>query len=274
VSFGAAILGLALLIFVHESGHFFAARAVSMRPRKFYLGFPPALIKTTRGGVEYGIGMIPLGGYVKIPGMHRPAPGDLRGTLQPAEAEAQRGGLDALDRALEHGDDAAALAALAQLRPELPGNRMLGEIEDGLAPDAYWRQPAWKRVFVIGAGPVTNIALAVVLFAAFFAAGTPQVSRTVQQVVAGDPAARAGLRAGDQVVRVSGKPVTADTISTAINATRGRPFTIVVERHGAATTIGPLRARDESGTYRVGFEISVVNGRASRSRPPSRALSG
>ena len=42
-----------------------------MNPRKFYLGFPPALVKRTRNGIEYGIGSIPLGGYVKIPGMHR-----------------------------------------------------------------------------------------------------------------------------------------------------------------------------------------------------------
>ena len=44
-----AILGLAFLILVHEAGHFFAALAVGMRPRRFYIGFPPALVKTTRG---------------------------------------------------------------------------------------------------------------------------------------------------------------------------------------------------------------------------------
>ena len=44
-----------------------------MRPRRFYLGFPPALAKVSRNGTEYGVGAIPLGGYVKIPGMHRPA---------------------------------------------------------------------------------------------------------------------------------------------------------------------------------------------------------
>ena len=72
-----SIVGLGLLILVHEAGHFFVARAVGMNPRKFYIGFPPALAKTTRNGIEYGIGTIPLGGYVKIPGMHRPAAGDL-----------------------------------------------------------------------------------------------------------------------------------------------------------------------------------------------------
>src|SRR5579863_387866 len=100
MSIGIAILGLAALILVHEAGHFVAARAVGMRPRKFYLGFPPAIVKTTRGGVEYGIGAIPLGGYVKIPGMHRAAPGDLRSTLRPEEAAELQAPLDALDAAL------------------------------------------------------------------------------------------------------------------------------------------------------------------------------
>jgi regulator of sigma E protease len=57
-----AIVGLASLILIHEAGHFFAAISVGMRPRRFYLGFPPAVARTTRNGIEYGIGMIPLGG--------------------------------------------------------------------------------------------------------------------------------------------------------------------------------------------------------------------
>ena len=47
MSIVVAILGLAFLILIHEAGHFFVARAVGMRPRKFYLGFPPALVKTS-----------------------------------------------------------------------------------------------------------------------------------------------------------------------------------------------------------------------------------
>src|SRR5919109_484817 len=77
MSVAVSIFGLAFLILVHEAGHFFTARAVGMRPRRFYVGFPPALAKTTRNGIEYGLGAIPLGGYVKIPGMHRPAPTDV-----------------------------------------------------------------------------------------------------------------------------------------------------------------------------------------------------
>jgi len=52
----AAIVGLALLVLIHEAGHFFASRAVGMTPRKFYLGFGPPIWKRTRGGVEYGVG--------------------------------------------------------------------------------------------------------------------------------------------------------------------------------------------------------------------------
>src|SRR6184192_4173306 len=82
-----AIVGLGFLVMIHEAGHFFTARAVGMRPRRFYVGFPPALAKTTRNGIEYGIGAIPLGGYVKIPGMHRPAPTDLDHHFGPATQE-------------------------------------------------------------------------------------------------------------------------------------------------------------------------------------------
>src|ERR671922_1863506 len=103
MSLGFAILGLAVLVLVHEAGHFFVARAVGMRPRKFYLGFGPPLVRTNRGGVEYGIAAFPLGGYVKIPGMHRPAPGDLQKTLRPDEQETLREPLEALDAAIERG---------------------------------------------------------------------------------------------------------------------------------------------------------------------------
>src|SRR2546430_17143972 len=82
-----AILGLGFLILIHEAGHFSVARAVGMRPRKFYVGFPPALLKTRRNGIEYGLGSIPLGGYVKIPGMHRPAPSDVDGYFGKAISE-------------------------------------------------------------------------------------------------------------------------------------------------------------------------------------------
>ena len=88
MNIAVAIGGLAFLILIHEAGHFVTALAVKMRPRKFYIFFPPALVKWHRNGIEYGIGSIPLGGYVKIPGMHKPAAGDLEAQLEPARKEA------------------------------------------------------------------------------------------------------------------------------------------------------------------------------------------
>ncbi len=113
-----AIGGLAFLILVHEAGHFFTALAVRMRPRKFYLFFPPALVKWRRSGIEYGIGAIPLGGYVKIPGMHKPAAGDLRHHLEPAArggALPRRRGVP-VEQALVAEDFGEARTALADLR--------------------------------------------------------------------------------------------------------------------------------------------------------------
>ncbi len=66
-----SIVGIGLLILFHESGHFLAAKAFGMKAEKFYLGFPPALVKRKMGETEYGVGFIPLGGYVKIMGMTR-----------------------------------------------------------------------------------------------------------------------------------------------------------------------------------------------------------
>ena len=260
MSFTVAILGLAVLIMIHEAGHFVAARAVGMRPRKFYLGFGPPLVKTTRGGVEYGIAAIPLGGYVKIPGMHRPAPGDLRATLRPELQEELREPLDALDAALERGDDTAAREQLPKLEPALAKNRLFEELDGALAPDAYWRQPAWKRVVVIGAGPMTNALCAIILFAAVFMVGSVQATRTVDNVLPGRPGVAAGLRSGDEVIAVAGHRVTPTTISDTINATHGHPFKLVVERAGRRVVLGPLRARLNQGRYQVGFELRAVSG--------------
>ena len=106
----AAFLGFSALIMLHELGHFTAAKAVGMRVEKFSLFFGPMLVKVRRGETVYGVGPIPLGGYVKISGMN------------PHET----------------------------LPPEV-------------ASRAYFRQPVWKRLVVIGAGPAMSLLVAFVL---------------------------------------------------------------------------------------------------------------
>src|SRR6476659_7953325 len=59
---------LGVLVFVHELGHFLAAKRVGIRVLKFQLGFNPTVISVRRGDTEYGIGALPLGGYVKMAG--------------------------------------------------------------------------------------------------------------------------------------------------------------------------------------------------------------
>src|SRR5437660_1545785 len=59
-----------MLIILHEFGHFAAAKAVGMRVERFSLFFGPLLVRFRRGETEYGIGPIPLGGYVRITGMN------------------------------------------------------------------------------------------------------------------------------------------------------------------------------------------------------------
>ena len=69
--FGLIILGLSILVVIHEFGHFLPAKLFGTRVEKFYLFFDPwfSLFKFKKGGTEYGVGWLPLGGYVKISGM-------------------------------------------------------------------------------------------------------------------------------------------------------------------------------------------------------------
>src|SRR5438132_7736325 len=111
------IVGLGFLILIHESGHFFSALAVGMNPRRFYIGFPPAIVKVKRKGIEYGIGAIPLGGYVRIPGMHRPSAGDVEYHFGSVLREAPRlfGPVERVKRALAAGDIEGARSHLPEL---------------------------------------------------------------------------------------------------------------------------------------------------------------
>jgi regulator of sigma E protease len=70
VSYFLAFAGFAALIILHEFGHFIAAKRTGMRVERFALFFPPLIAKKRVGETEYGIGAIPLGGYVKITGMN------------------------------------------------------------------------------------------------------------------------------------------------------------------------------------------------------------
>ncbi len=261
-----AIVGLGLLVFVHELGHFAASLALRMRPRKFYVGFPPAVIKRVHNGIEYGVGMIPLGGFVKIPGMHRPAAADVDPVFGRAVEEAPEltDAADRLRRSLGAGDHDVARASLTVFA-DLAATRPLSEqaargvekgvadIGDALGPDAYWRARTWKRVLVIFAGPAANIVFALVLFTGLYMTSGGEPTTTVDSVRAGTAAAALGLRSGDRIISIDGVPMTGDTISRTILESDGKPLAVIVSRNGSRLALGPRAATKDAGVYRLGF---------------------
>jgi regulator of sigma E protease len=268
-----AIFGLAMLILIHEAGHFYTARAVGMRPRRFYIGFPPALLKWRRHGIEYGVGAIPLGGYVKIPGMHRPAPSDLDVHFGPALYESPgllpqverckrligqgafeeaRPELEALERSVKQ----AKLSPKARNAAE----RGLSELTDGVGEDAYWRQRTWKRIAVIAAGPGTNLVFAVALLAAVYVLGIPSdASRKVGDVIPNSPAAAAGLRPDDVIIGINRQPANDFTeVRDAIRNSNGKPLMLSVLRHGLYQELKQVRPQQSNGVYTLGFHPSAI----------------
>jgi regulator of sigma E protease len=166
-------LGLGFVIFVHELGHFLAAKTFGVRCDKFYVGFdvpisigpikfPRTLGKFQWGETEYGIGIIPLGGYVKMLGQDDDP--------RQAEAEAER---------VRAGGD--------------------GE-QTPLDPRSYTAKKVWQRMIIISAGVVMNLIFAVILAAVAFWFGVPYTPTVVGGTYAGGPAWEAGLEAGDQIV--------------------------------------------------------------------------
>ena len=267
------IVGLLLLIFLHELGHFTAALLLGIRPRAFYIGFPPAIAKVKYRGIEYGIGAIPLGGFVRIPGMHRPAGHDLEAYLGPAlrEDPSLAPPMQRVRRALEAGDLDGARAGLPELEQAVAAatltpaaqrsaRRALRDVEEGTSSDAYWRQPTWKRVAALAAGPAANILVAFVIFFAVYLTGAPSAtpSTEVGAVEANTPAAVAGLKPGDTLVAVDGHPATTfQRVSALIRGSHGKPITVTVRRGGRTVTLGPRATIRSGGRYIWGFVPSA-----------------
>ncbi|MDP9228349.1 MAG: RIP metalloprotease [Actinomycetota bacterium] len=265
MSFLLAFLGFALLIILHEFGHFVVAKWTGMRVERFFLFFPPKLFSVKRGETEYGVGAIPLGGFVKITGMN---PDELRA----------RGSAGARIASAEREEDNTPAGLLNKI--EAAGQEE--DEDDGLPPEvmkrAYYNQPVWKRIAVIGAGPAVNIVLAFVILFALALGATQPTSLAVGQIESGSPAENA-LRSGDEPVSVDGiKPTQggarpsdtqladrAETLADQVNTHKcanaqtdncraATPATIVVRRDGELVTlqIHPFYDAD-ADRYRIGF---------------------
>ena len=213
MSWFLAFAGFALLIVLHELGHFLAAKAVGMRVERFALFFPPLLWKTTRGETEYGIGAIPLGGYVRISGMN------------PYE-----------------------------------------ELPEEVQPRAYYRQPPWKRIVVILAGPVMNVIVAFVLIWGLYVVhGTFEPTNTIEQVSKGG-AAEGVLKPGDAIIAVDGVRGDFETLRRQIGTHRcaagaqrdgcraATAAAVTIERGGETRTLAITPAYSaEAGRMLIGY---------------------
>lgn len=147
-----------VIIFVHELGHFFAAKSVGMKVEKFSLGFPPKIKSFEYKGTEYAISAIPLGGYVKIAGM--------------------------VDESLD-------------------GSGITG------APWEFQSKKTWQKIYVLCAGVLMNLLLAITLFTVItLVNGFPEEGPVlIGAIQKGYPAERVGLMAGDVILSVDGNPV-------------------------------------------------------------------
>jgi len=187
VSWVLVFAGFAALIMLHEFGHFIVAKATGMRVERFFLFFPPKLVSIKRGETEYGIGMIPAGGFVKITGMN-PA------ELEPRDPSAEPREAGVLER-IESVDQPAD--------PDVsrPGETLSPELRER----AYYNQPVWKRIVVIAAGPAMNVLIAfLVLFFLSLSAQKPVGSGLEVGALAKGAAAAGQLKPGDRVVSIDG----------------------------------------------------------------------
>lgn len=229
IGVGLLVVGLIVSIGLHELGHLLPAKRFGVYVPQYFIGFGPTLWSTKRGETEYGVKLLPLGGYVRLVGMFPPKP-------QPAAAKTSglRGWMDSVAR------DARAYSQ--------------AEIPSGGQGRAFYSLSTPKKLAVMFGGPVVNLILSVVLFAivltGFGAATATNRLSDVSECVPADltaecrpsdpvgPAAEAGFQAGDRVLTWGGQEVsTWEDVSTAIRAGGTEPTQVQVERGGQVLTL-------------------------------------
>lgn len=209
------LLVLTLVVTIHELGHFLTARAFGVKMERFSIGFGRAIFqRTDKQGVEWRLGWLPLGGYVKFAG-------DLDATGVPDKA-----GLDALKQEViaAHGP--------------------------GAEKDYLYFKPLWQRALVVAGGPIANFVLAIVIFTLLFSlVGVELRPARVMQVQPDSPAATAGFQPGDLITHVNGKLIAdGGEVTQVVALSSGDPVRFTVERAGADVllTATPERKIEEN----------------------------
>jgi regulator of sigma E protease len=274
----AFVLVLSLLVFVHELGHFIVAKRTGVAVEEFAFGYPPRVLKYWQNEgkirldgrdmvigrktdvsrqievgrrVVYSIGVGPDGQEVVT--RLRPVPED----MADEEAAHKLGGPIGVVEQLERGTEYTI-----NLIPFGGFVRMPGE-DDPTVPGSFAAKSKKIRIAVLVAGAAMNVLLAVVVFAAAFMLGAPEVLATdnvmVSSVASGSPADQAGLRLGDIVASIDGVPVkSTEELVALIDKRRGQPVLLVIKRgpDSVEVTLTP-RANPPEGEGALGVTIQA-----------------
>lgn len=232
-----AALGVGLLILVHEFGHFVVAKLAGMRVEEFSIGFGPYLVSRRLGETVYGVSAFPLGGYVRVTGMHE------------EEFQAR---VDAVREHKAYGTRDA--------ESRMTGRSALGDEEIIQTPleRRYYAKPVWQRLVFIVAGVSMNVLAAFVLLFFVGVRGYYEPSPVISGVEPGSGAAAAGLEAGDRLVRIANEEITDwRSVQEAIRKHPGEKVTVVVERAGAERRLEAHVGTRPDGTPVLGVRPEV-----------------
>lgn len=257
----AAIPVFGICVLVHEFGHFITAKWAGIRVEEFGLGFPPRLVgfrKRDSGGWE----VIWLGGKRNAEDSY-----DL-GAQTPFGGTS--GGMTNRNAPRHHTIYSINFLPIGGFV------RMPGENGDALDDEgnydagSFAAKSAGKRIIVLVAGVTMNVILAMILFTIAYSLGEPTYPPVIGQVVAGSPAAHAGLQPGDTILSVNGKSIQLFTdlqndVTNIISADKSSsatvPVTMVIQhagQKGTVTTVVDVRKHPPSGQGPMGVQEKIV----------------
>jgi len=228
LSYLAPLLVFGLVVFVHELGHFLAAKAMGVYAPRFSIGFGPALWRHRWGETEYILALLPLGGYVRMASREDQATAFLEGGSEESQVP-------------EVGGNAVPPMVAGAESPRDWDPNAMKPFGPKPIPEHRWfeSKPLAARLFILIAGVTMNAVLAIVLEVGALAAyGRPYYPAVIDSVVAGRPAERAGLVKGDSIVSVDGEPVRDfQGLIGRVSTAAGRTIALDVVRDGVRRTV-------------------------------------
>jgi regulator of sigma E protease len=248
LSWLAPLLVLGLVIFVHELGHFLAAKWAGVYAPRFSLGWGSPVWSFRRGETEYAISALPIGGYVRM------------ASQQDEQASA-----------LEGGPELKSDGAPVERSKHWDEHSMIPHGPLPIPKDRWFEsKPLYQRLVILFAGVAMNVVLAVVVSTGVFAYyGSGYLPAVADSVVADRPAAAAGMQRGDSITAIDGVAIKRwDEVLAKVSASPGQELTFEVWRDGAPRTlrITPEATEVAGQSQRVGRVGVGPRGEVARER--------